>query len=333
VIIDPLPAASYIAGQYGWGTAVSMTPAAEGAMGRIWRLETETKAYAVKELYWAEDPIAEETAVARQILFCEQARAAGVAAPANLRAESGPYVITLPKELGRRLVRAYEWVEGRPVTSADAGAAAWAGRTQAVIEALGVSPGDQEVDPWSYRAPSEEAWDALAGRCMRAQKPWAEGLRRVLPQFVALTALTGSPDPTALILTHTDFQPQNVLVDGDGQFVLLDWDDAGPSTPARALGQLINNWHIHDNTVDRDGIRQTLDGYRAAGGTTTITDVTAFGESICGYLNYVHAQCELSLDRSQDADLQSKADRQIPDLLQPPQIATYEDACRAVCTY
>ncbi len=302
-------------------------------MGKIWRLETETGAYAVKELYWAQDMSAEQTAVARQILFCEEARAAGVAAPANIRADSGQYVIALPQRLGRRLIRAYEWVEGRPVTSAEAGASAWAGRTQAVIEALGVPPGDQEVDPWSYKAPSEEAWDALADRCAEAQKPWADRLRRLIPQFIEMTGLTGPPDPTALIVTHTDFQPQNVLLDGDGQFVLLDWDDAGPATPARALGQLVNSWHIHGSTVDRDGIRQTLDGYRAAGGTTTITDVTAFGEPICGYLNYVHAQCELSLDRSQDSALQIKADRQVPDLLQPPQIATYEEAFRALTSY
>lgn len=329
MIVDPGPAATYIASRFRCGTPVSMTPAGEGAMGRIWRLATDTMVVAVKELYWAEDPVAEEAAVAPQIRFCEQARAAGVAAPANLETESGQHVIVLPLESDHRLVRAYAWVEGRPVTSADAGAAAWVGRTQAVLEELHVPPGEQEVDPWSYQAPSEEAWGALTARCEQAQKPWVARLREVLPHFVALTALTGPPDPAGLFVTHTDFQPQNVLLDGDGQFVLLDWDDAGPSTPVRALGQLINNWHLHGDSVDRDGIRQTLAGYRAAGGTATITDVTAFGESVAGYLNYVHAQCELSLDRSQDAHLRSRADAQVPALLQPPQIATYDEAVRA----
>jgi Ser/Thr protein kinase RdoA (MazF antagonist) len=333
VIVDAVRAANHIAGRFHWGTAVSMTPAAEGAMGQVWRLETEAASYAVKELYWAEDPVAEEATAVRQIMFCERARAAGVAAPANLRADSGQHVIALPQELGGGLIRAYEWIEGQPVTSADAGIAAWAGRTQAVIEALGALPGDQEVDPWSYRAPSKDTWDALADRCEQAQKPWTDQLREVLPRFVALTAMTGPPDPADLFVTHTDFQPQNVLVDGEGRFVLLDWDDAGPSTPARALGQLINNWHIHGSTVDHDGLRQTMAGYRAAGGTATITDVSVFGESVCGYLNYVHAQCELSLDRSQDAELQRKADHQVPDLLHPPQSATYEEAFRAMTAH
>lgn len=333
VIVDPLPAAASIANQFNWGAAVSMDPAAEGAMGRVWRLETEVGVYAVKELFWAKERGAEESSVARQILFCEQARAAGVPAPANLKSESGQYVIALPRELGRRLVRAYEWVEGRPVTSTGAGIAAWVGRVQAIIEGLSVSPGDQKLDPWSYQAPSTDAWQALADRCEQASKPWADRLRRVLPQFVALTALTGPPNPAPTFVTHTDFQPQNVLVDAQGQFVLLDWDDAGPSSPARALGQLTNNWHIHGTTVDHDGIRQTLDGYRSAGGTTTVTDVNVFGESICGYLNYVHSQCELALDQSQDAELCMKADKHVPDLLQPPAIGIYEEAFTALSTY
>lgn len=333
MIVDPLPAASYIAGQFAWGTVASMAPAAEGAMGRIWRLESETGVYAVKELYWAEDRGAEESAVARQILFCEEARAAGVPAPANLKSESGQYVIALPQDLGHRLVRAYEWVEGRSVTSTEAGIAAWVVRVQAIIEGLAVPPGDQELDPWSYQAPSTDAWRALADRCEEASKPWAEGLRQVLPQFFGLTALIGPADPAPSFVTHTDFQPQNVLVDGDGQFVLLDWDDAGPSSPERALGGLINNWHIHGTRVDHDGIRQTLDGYRSAGGATTVTDVSVFGEAICGYLNYVHAQCELALDRSQDDELRMKADNHVPDLLQPPAIAIYEEAFTALSTY
>ena len=185
------------------------------------------------------------------------------------------------------------------------------------------------MDPWSYRAPSEEAWDVLAGRCEQAQKPWAERLRQVLPQIVVLTALTGRPDPGALFVTHTDFQPQNVLVDSEGEFVLLDWDDAGPSTPARALAQLVNNWHVRGATVDRAGIRRTLQGYRDAGGTTTLSGAADFGASVCGYLNYVRAQAELSLDQSQDAALRLAADRQLPDLLQPPPLAAYEEAVEA----
>jgi Ser/Thr protein kinase RdoA (MazF antagonist) len=278
-----------------------MTPTAGGAMGRVWRLDTDRRSYALKELYWAEDVDVEEAVIASRIEFCELARAAGVAAPANLRTKAGQHVVALPMELGGHLVRAYEWVQGRPATSADAGAAAWAGHTAAIIEGLAVPAGDQEVDPWSYRAPTKDTWDALADRCAQAQQPWTDRLRQAIPQFVALADLVSPPDFAGLIVTHTDFQPQNVLIDGDGRFVLLDWDDSAPSTRARALGELINNWHIHGTTVDHDGIRQTLRSYRAAGGTAHLTEVADFSGAICGYVNYVHGQAELSLDHSQPA--------------------------------
>lgn len=306
-----------------------MTPAADGAMGRVWHLDTNGESYAVKELYWAQDASTEEAAVAPQVQFCETARAAGVVAPANMRTTSGQYIIALPEELGGRLVRAYEWIQGRPVTSDDTDVAAWAGHTQAIIERLAVPVGDQEVDPWSYRAPTKDAWDALAKRCAEAQQPWADRLRRTIPQFIATAELVRPPDTGQLIVVHTDFQPQNVLVDGEGRFVLLDWDDSGPSTRSRALGELINSWHLHGTVVDHEGIRQTMTSYRAAGGTASISEVADFGGAVCGYLNYVHGQAELSLDHSQPANLRIDAGQRMPDLLNPRPISVYEEAIRA----
>jgi Ser/Thr protein kinase RdoA (MazF antagonist) len=321
--------ARFVAEQFAWDTVSSMTPAAEGAMGRVWRLATTTSSYAVKELYWATDVSAEDALVARQVLFCELARAAGVTAPASLRTTSGRYVIKLPQSLGGRLIRAYEWIDGRPVTSADPGCAAWVGATAAAIEELAVPPGDQAMDPWSYRAPSRDTWDAVADRCEEAQQPWAHRLRQTIPQLVALGDLMRPPDTDQLIVIHTDFQPQNVLVDDDGRFVLLDWDDSGPSTRRRALGQVINNWHIHGTTLDHDGVRQTLTSYRAAGGTGRLTELADFGDAICGYLNYVHGQAELSLDHRQPSNLRVDAGHRLPDLLNPPPLSIYEEAIRA----
>jgi Ser/Thr protein kinase RdoA (MazF antagonist) len=306
-----------------------MNPTADGAMGRVWRLDTDRKSYAVKELYWGDDAATEEAAVASQVQFCETARAAGVAAPANLRTPSGQYIIALPLELGGRLVRAYEWIQGRPVRSPDASVAAWAGHTQSILERLAVPAGDQEVDPWFYRAPTKDTWDALASRCAEAQQPWADRLRRTIPQFVALADQVHPPDTAELIITHTDFQPQNVLVDTDERCVLLDWDDSGPSTRPRALGELINNWHIHGTTVDHEGIRHTLTSYRAAGGTSHISEVADFGGAICGYLNYVHGQAELSLDHSQPGNLRIEAGHRMPYLLNPLPISTSEEALLA----
>lgn len=333
MIVDPETAARVVAERFGWARPRSMVLAGQGSMGRLWRLETEAGPYAVKELYWSSDLEAEEAAVARQVRFCETARAAGVAAPANLATSSGGYVIALPAELGGRLIRAYEWIDGRLLTPDDAAGPAWAGRTEAIIESLAVLPGDQELEPWFHRVPTPEDWAELVDRCAVAGQPWVGRLRESLPFFADLAGWVRTHDPADRILTHTDFQRQNVLVRPDGRFVLLDWDDAGPSSRVRSLARLINNWHIHGTTVDHDGIRRMITGYRDAGGTAMIGEVTDFGDAICGYLNHVHSQAGLSLDYTQPAELTSAAVRLVPRLLEaPPHLGSFEAAIRTATT-
>lgn len=300
-------------------------------MGRIWRLDTETGTYAVKELYWASEPSSQEAVVARQVAFCEQARAAGVAAPANLPTKSGPYLFSLPEEFGGGLIRAYEWIDGRGMTAADSAGPSWAARTLALIEGLGVPPGDQEVDPWFYRAPTAEEWAALADRCKAAGQPWTDALRRAIPGLLAVGEWAQPHDPDELIVAHTDFQRQNVLVDRTGRYVLLDWDDAGPSAPARSLGRLVLAWHRGDgNTIDHEGIGRTVRTYRDAGGRAELSDVTDLSDSIGGYLNYVYTQAGLSLDRTAPAAMSAEASRAMPGLLDdPPQIAKLAEVVRA----
>lgn len=298
-------------------------------MGRIWRLETPDGRYAVKELHWATDVMAEEAAVARQVAFCETARAAGVNAPANLLTIEGRYLTRMPTEHGGRLIRAYEWIEGRPLKESDPGAAAWVGQTTAIIEGIAAPVGHQEPDPWFLQTPSAEDWAVLVKRCEAAGQPWADQLRRAVPGLLALGDGMELIEAKELIIAHTDFQPQNVLVEPNGRLVLLDWDDASPTTPRRALGQVINNWHIHHGEVDHEGLQQTFRGYRDAGGTARITSVADIGDAISGYLNHVASRVNLSLDGSQPANLTDAASRRMPTLLQHPPLETYEEAVRS----
>ena len=81
---------------------------------------------------------------------------------------------------------------------------------------LAVPAGDQEMDSWSYLAPSRDTWDAVARRCDLADKPWADRLRRTIPQFVAMADLVRPPDTTELTITHTDtLAVAQVLILGD----------------------------------------------------------------------------------------------------------------------
>ncbi|SDT24763.1 phosphotransferase enzyme family protein [Microlunatus soli] len=329
MITDPLPAGEFVAELFGWSSPLAMTLAGEGHMGRIWHLETGAGSYAVKELHWARDVAKEEAAVTRQVAFCDAARAAGVRAPGSLRTVDGRYVTALPIEHGGRLVRAYEWVDARPLDESDRAVSAWVGETTAIIEGLAHPVGDQDLDAWFTTPPSADHWSDLVERCDAAGQPWAGMLRDVVPGLLALADRLEMPADEDLIIAHTDFTRQNVLVEPDGRFVLLDWDDACPATPSRTLGQVINNWHIGRSVVDLEGLRQTMRGYRDAGGTAEIRTVADLGDSICAFLNHLASQANLSLDREQPAAHTEGASRRMPGLLQHPTLDIYAEAVRA----
>ncbi len=330
MISDPSGAAAIITERFSWGPATSMVVAGDGAMGRIWRLDTASGRYAVKELYWAHEPSSNEAVVARQVSFCERARAAGISAPENLPAASGRYLIDLPEDCGGSLVRAYEWIDGRAITSADSGAAAWAGHTLGILDRIQAPPGDQPLDPWFYRVPTAEEWAALVERCLHAGQVWADDLCRAIPAMLELSQYVEHPDPKTLVVTHTDFQRQNVLLEPGGRFVLLDWDDAGPMTPNWSLAGALDSWHVRGTEVDADGIQEMMRAYRAAGGQAQLTDLTDFAGSIGGYVNYVYSQAGLSLEVSAPLTLRADADAQMPDLIPSPQLG---DVPRQLSTF
>jgi thiamine kinase-like enzyme len=73
-----------------------------------------------------------------------------------------------------------------------------------------------------------------------------------------------------------------VLVDGSGELVLLDWDDAGPASPGRELARLLANWHVHDGQPDATAVPRTLAAYQAAGGPGRIRDEHSFAMLLPG---------------------------------------------------
>jgi hypothetical protein len=141
-----------------------------------------------------------------------------------------------------------------------------------ILERLEVPPGDQPVDPWFFRVPTAEDWAATVDRCLQSGRPWADDLRRAIPALLELSEYVEDLDPTRLVLTHTDFQRQNVLVESGGRFVLLDWDDAGPMTPTRSLAGALDSWHVRDAEADpiaalKAAVEESIDADSGEGST------------------------------------------------------------------
>jgi len=196
-------------------------------------------------------------------------------------------------------VRVATWIDGTPCDRKLAGqdAAEWLGTTLAVLECLPdppTPPGQPWLSSWFSQVPDTDVWQSLLQRGQREHATWATALARQLTSLVELGQLVG-PSPADLTVTHTDLQPQNVLITDDG-YAVLDFDDVASVSRARTLARAINDWHLDGAHIDIDGIRRTLTAYRAGGGTGELRDPTDFGDVIAGFLNYLRGQLD-SLDQ------------------------------------
>ena len=291
--------ARQISDGFALGSPRRMVSGAQGAMGRVWRLETETGSFAVKESLLAEDRSSLEIQLEFAAAVSERAQRAGVVVPRALRSRHGPFLFSVHDENAAdpRHVRVATWIEGRPEVDTSS-AAGWLGATLAAIETLPnpppVPPRDPWMQAWFSQVPTIEQWSELAERAARTAAPWASALVKRLPDFTDLNALVGPPQPDRLTVAHTDLQPKNVVTTATG-FALLDWDDAAAASRDRVLARAISDWHLRAGVIDLEAVRSTLTAYRAGGGTGTLHQTDAFSDLVAGFLNYLYEQAETTL--------------------------------------
>lgn len=293
-----------IAGQISEGFGLApprrMVWAADGAMGRVWRLETESGSFAVKESLRPEDQVSFERQVDFAASVSEQVRRAGVDVPQVVRTRTGSLMLRVEKGQSDEpmCVRVATWIDGRAGVDTSR-AAGWLGSTLASVETLAdpptVPPGDPWLEAWFTQVPTPEQWAALVQQGSRLGVEWAPTLTHHLPAFADLRALVVPPRPEQLTVTHTDLQPKNVLTSRDG-YALLDWDDVAQVSRDRILARAIADWHVDAGVIDTAAVHRTLAAYGEGGGTGTLRDVDAFGDLIAGFLNYLFEQLTSSLD-------------------------------------
>ncbi|MEV0170298.1 phosphotransferase [Streptomyces sp. NPDC050803] len=283
--------ADILAETYGLGPGPwTITPVTRGALGQIWKLSGNGTAWAVKELLFGCD----EEQVRREAELRRATADLGIAAPRLLPDRHGAYASHVALSSGGSDVKLYDWVDGAEADASDPEILGWIGRTMALLHLAGAGA-SEPPNAWYERCPQDDDWRDVHKKVRRAGLEWADELGRFIDTSAAELARWVTPtDPSDLVTSHLDLQPQNVLVGPDGP-VLLDWDNAGPISAERELARAAYVW-AGRNRGDVDAARRTARAYRSAGGPGEVTGPQSFSMLFATELNFIHVQAECAVD-------------------------------------
>ena len=229
-------------------------PVARGQLGQVWRLNTPSGDFAVKEWY-AEPDVVD---VGRDARFVERARAAGVLTPALVRSRRGQVAETVDGTT----VRVFSWVDlRRPTRRLDP---VEIGRTVARLH-VASEPSEAPVDNWFATGFGERSWRELHARLVAAEAPFAGELGAIIEDLVAVETVIEPHERT--ILCHRDLWADNVLGTDDGRVCVIDFENLGPADPSQELAMVLFEFGDDDPTR----VRLIHTAYQDAGGPARVT--------------------------------------------------------------
>lgn len=288
--------------------------AARGEMGRIWRLETATGTWALKEVFRPGPDAADLARI--DTAFQEAALAAGVPLPRPVVAPDGRVLVEVGPADHRRSVRVYAWVDlrGREAVVPLDEVAAILGR----LHGLAIRD-TRPIDPWFRDPVPAEGWPELVARAGATGVPWAAALERLVPDLLAGTELAtrafagsrsgGSSDPPATITCHLDYNPENVLLDTMGRPVVVDWENSGPELADQELAAAVAEF-----VADPADTAAFLRAYADAGGPARLRGRSSFGMILTIQAALVRVYAERALDPSSSDEDRARSAHWVADI-------------------
>lgn len=225
---------------------------ARGFQGMVWRLDTETGSYAVKELYARLTEAEAEGDVAFQEAVL--ADASEVSLPRPIRTRDGAVLA----EAGDDQFRVHGWADLLgPDKRLDAQVV---GRAVGAIHRVRFA-GDRPVHPWYTEPVGAERWRDLSDALPSTGAPFADAFAEVTPELIALEALL--EEPRDLQTCHRDLFADNLLPGADGNVWVIDWENCGAEDPTHELAVVLTEFAAGDPARSR----ALWESYRDAGGT------------------------------------------------------------------
>ncbi len=298
--------AAAIARAYGVGAPVEeMILAARGEQGRVWRLETDQGAYAIKELILRQTPADASADVDYQEAVRETG---GVPMPRPIRTTDGGVVV----DLAEYQLRAYEWVDllamdrsFNPTT---------VGETIAAIHRVRYSPARPLIG-WYTEPVGARRWGELLAAAIAAAAPFAEALDAEIPELLRLEALIEPPSTAQSC--HRDLWADNMLPTPTGGVCVIDWENCGLADPAQELPMAMIDFGLSDQRR----VAELYQAYIAAGGSARVNGYGAFTMVIAQFSHFWESAI-LGYISTNDAESRSHNHR-IAELLDPPLRVTH----------
>jgi Phosphotransferase enzyme family len=274
-VLDP----ARVAGAFALGEPRGPLVPVPGAWSnRLWRLQTERGAFAVKELRGSAAAAGWRQRLRDAMAVERAAWAAGTVPMAEpVAAAVGGWLAEAATAGGdRATLRCHRWVPGTPAAALapSPAAAADVGRSLAAIHALGLPAPATTADEV---APLElPAWDRLVAEARQAGLAWAAELAGLTPLVRELAERLEALRRAgrAMLRSHRDLDPKNAVVRADARVALLDWDYAGPTLPAaELLSTALSFAGGAGGEPDAACVRACVRGYLDAGGRPQAPDL------------------------------------------------------------
>jgi hypothetical protein len=275
-----------LADQFGLGDRPLLSgPVATGEQGAVWRLETNTAIFAVKDVF---EPTSERVARATA-RFQDAADAAGVCTPRVVRTVTGDVVARVRSAR----IRVYRWVDLRgPDLGLDP---VQLGTVVAGIHHVRFAAGGRP-DRWYTTPVGAHRWDTIIDALHEHGAPFAADLRAMRTELLALEQWIALPGD--LQMCHRDLWADNVQATSSGSVCVFDWENSGPADPGHELACVLFEFA----GADMSRALALYQAYRDAGGPGRIERRAAFSMLIAQIGHIVERHCRLWLKNISPTD-------------------------------
>ena len=274
---------------------------ARGEEGRVSRLDTETGAFAIKELIIRQTPADAVADVAYQDAV---AATGAVAMPRPIRTVAGHVLL----DVAGHQVRAYEWVD---LLAVDRGIdPAVVGATLAAIHQVHHAPARPLIG-WYTEPVGALRWARLLDGAKAAAAPFADALATEITELLRLEALI--EPPTNLQSCHRDLWADNILPKPTGGVCVIDWENCGLADPAQELPMAMIDFAFGDQ---RRAAELYL-SYVEAGGPGRVSGYGAFTMVIAQFSHFWESAITAYV-ATNAAEAKAHSLDRIAELLSPP---------------